>query len=108
MACVSRKVELSGFRGQATSAFRDSVADRTVLPAEPVRQGTILRACRPRAAGTASSTGNRPRVKDARRGHGEAGPGGDQPAGREAALNDGSERRELPPAVCSCFSSIVG
>ena len=41
-----RRVELTRFGGRVTSAVRDSVAERTVLPTEPVRQANGTR-CRP-------------------------------------------------------------
>ena len=57
-----RVLELSRFGGQATSAFRDTVADRTVLPTECRVKGTIPHAGRLRAAETASIAGSCTRV----------------------------------------------
>ena len=55
-------LELSRFGGQVTSAFRDTVADRTVLPTECRVKGTIPHAGRLRAAETAAIAGSCTRV----------------------------------------------
>ena len=55
-------LELSRFGGQVTSAFRDSVADRTVVPTECRVKGTIPHAGRLRAAETAAIAGSCTRV----------------------------------------------
>ena len=59
---LALRVELSRFGGQATSAFRDTVADRTVVPTECRVKGTIPHAGRLRAAETAAIAGSCIRV----------------------------------------------
>ena len=84
---VMSVVELTRFGGRVTSAVRDSVAERTVLPTEPVRQANGTR-CRP-------SPGRGDGVED-----GTLQPSGRRYAGRAAAAKrHGGPIQRVPPTA---------